>query len=886
MTQLPGTRTRRPMASAWCARLAVCLLLGPAGACAQERSPAPVDLFRTGQYAAAAAAAERQVAADSNNAAAAVLLLRALREVGRVSDAVQIAARLSARPALGSQIALQRGYALKARGSLSDAAVAFAAGGRGPDSLMVRYELALLAHERGDHAGARQQFDRFIDTYNAYRATLTATDLRAVALACRMLGREDPQLFKDALRAFDEANARDTLELDGRVQLAELFLEKFNGADARTALSAVLRVNPGHPRALLAMARLDAFDGRGSGDALVQRSLSVNGSSPEGRAQSAMQLIDVERYADAAAEAERGLTIDSTAPAPLIALAAARLLSGDQAGHQLALSRAHQRLAGSADAEVALADVAARNRLYKEAAAFAAAGVQRDPRSARSLALLGINRMRLGQWTEGGASLQQSFVIDPYDVWVKNTLDLVDTFKDYTELHTARFTIVAEQKDAALLDLFVGPLAEQAYDSLASRYGYRPPTPVRVELFRSHADFSVRTVGLAGLGALGVSFGGVVAMDSPAARKVGEFNWGSTLWHELTHTFTLGATDNRIPRWLSEGLSVYEERRARAGWGSDVSPTLIAAYKAGRLQPVSRLNDGFVRPRYAAEVTLSYALASFVCEMVEREHGVAGIRHVLQSYREGKATPAVFAEVAGVSGDALDQRFDAWFRRRFAAEFAAVSPRASSAGASDAEGGETDVAWEGPLYDAVRDARQAVAAQRFSDAESKLNAATGLFPAWADAGSAYHLLADLYQQRGDTARAIAALSAISDRNESAFEATVRLARLRRATGDARGAVAALARTLYITPFDGAVHDTLAVLAAATGDYAVAIRSRRALLAMAPTDRVEALYQLAATYVAAGDVAAARREVLRALDLAPNYEKAQELLLSLRKPEMR
>ena len=67
--------------------------------------------------------------------------------------------------------------------------------------------------------------------------------------------------------------------------------------------------------------------------------------------------------------------------------------------------------------------------------------------------------------------------------------------------------------------------------------------PIRIEIYRSHEDFSVRTVGLSGLGALGVSFGRVVAMDSPAARRVGEFNWGSTLWHELGHVFTLGATE-------------------------------------------------------------------------------------------------------------------------------------------------------------------------------------------------------------------------------------------------------------------------------------------------------------------------------------------------------
>src|SRR6185503_18134860 len=124
-----------------------------------------------------------------------------------------------------------------------------------------------------------------------------------------------------------------------------------------------------------------------------------------------------------------------------------------------------------------------------------------------------------------------------------------------------------DRKESALLSIYGSALAEEAYDSLAARYGYKPATPVRVEVYNSHADFSVRTVGLAGLGALGVSFGNVVAMDSPSAREGGEFNWGSTLWHELAHVFTLGMTAHRVPRWLSEGLSVVEERRARRTWG-------------------------------------------------------------------------------------------------------------------------------------------------------------------------------------------------------------------------------------------------------------------------------------------------------------------------------
>jgi Tfp pilus assembly protein PilF len=87
--------------------------------------------------------------------------------------------------------------------------------------------------------------------------------------------------------------------------------------------------------------------------------------------------------------------------------------------------------------------------------------------------------------------------------------------------------------------------------------------------------------------------------------------------------------------------------------------------------------------------------------------------------------------------------------------------------------------------------------------------------------------------------------------------------------------------MWINPLDMKIHERLAGLAVRLPDRALVVRERRALVALDPVDRVEALYQLALAYADAGDNAAARREVLRALELAPNFEKAQELLLKLR-----
>ncbi len=858
--------------------LVLIMAAAPLVACAQDADPARLAARATearqgGRYDESMALARQALARDSTNVRTARLLVRTLVDVGRYGDAVEAGEgyRRASGGATGADVLI--GDALRARGQATAAREAYRRALTGGDSLTARLQLATLDLEGGNRDEAMRAFDTFIDVYNAGRARLTADELRAVAVACRYLGRDDPQLFKDALKAYDASIARDSTNLDTRAELGFLFLEKFNGTDARAMFEGVLARNPRHPRALLGMSRVISFEGRGDASSFVRQSLEVNPSDPEARANAALLLIDVERYDEAAAEAIRGLATDTGAALPLIALAAARYLSGDSANFARALDRAHARLPGAADAEVILADVLARNRLYRQATMFAEQGTARDPKAARAFALLGVNQLRIGRIADGKGSLDRAFALDPYDVWVKNTLDLLDTFDGYVEVKTPRFVLVMEKKDAPLLSLYAAPLAEEAFDSLAARYDYRPAAPVRIEFFRSHADFSVRTVGLAGLGALGVCFGPVIAMDSPAARKVGEFNWGSTLWHELGHTFTLGASDNRVPRWFSEGLSVHEERRARASWGSEVTPEFVAAYAGGMLAPPSRMNDGFMRPRFPQEVILSYYQASLVAEWIEREKGVAGIRAMLAAYKRGATTGQALHEVLGIDLAALDAQFDRYVRTRFARELAAVTPE---------RGGAPDVGirWGGPFADAMRAATALAERQQWDAAVRELEKAKVLFPSYAGEDSPYRTLARIHETRGDRAAAVRELKAMTARSDVAYEANLDLATMAASRGDSAAASAALERSLYISPFDAGVHERLAEQAARLRRHALAVRERQAVLALDPSDRVEAMYQLARAHADAGDVASARREVLRTLDLAPNFEKAQALLLTL------
>ncbi len=312
----------------------------------------------------------------------------------------------------------------------------------------------------------------------------------------------------------------------------------------------------------------------------------------------------------------------------LTALAGSHMLAGDTAAFQRTRAQALAINPHYAEMDASLADLAVQTRRYSEAVDRARAAIELDSASWKAWGLLGMNQLRLGDIDEGRANLETAFAGDPYNPWFKNSLDLLDTFSRYKIHSTEHFRLFLNSTEDELLATYLAPIAEEAYDSLSRRYGISPP-PVRAELYPSHADFSVRTLGEAGLGALGVDFGPVLVMDSPSARELGEYNWASVFWHELSHTFHLALSDHRVPRWFSEGLAVHEQRKAREGWGHQPTIPFIQALAQGRLKKVSELNDGFMHPDYPDQVVFSYYEASLVFQVIEQRWGFQVIRQML-----------------------------------------------------------------------------------------------------------------------------------------------------------------------------------------------------------------------------------------------------------------
>jgi cellulose synthase operon protein C len=248
---------------------------------------------------------------------------------------------------------------------------------------------------------------------------------------------------------------------------------------------------------------------------------------------------------------------------------------------------------------------------------------------------------------------------------------------------------------------------------------------------------------------------------------------------------------------------------------------------------------------------------------------------MLNGYKTGATTAQVFQRVLKMTPEAFDAKFDAYMQQRFGKALAVIEPK-------DVRG---DAVTRAPAVDGefTKNLARGIAAfemKNYDEAVPALERAKALFPDYAGAQSPYWFLAQIHKAKGDTRAAAAELTAMTLRNEDHYAANVELAAMLEQLGDSVGAAGALERAMYISPYDAPQHVRLASLYGRLGDRRGAIRERSAVVALNPVDRAEALYQLALAYYQAGESQAARREVLRALEDAPNFEKAQELLLRL------
>ena len=776
-------------------------------------------------------------------------------------------AQLHARPGDAWQLI---GEALAARGhdaaALDAFAQALAAGAARP--LGVRTAQARLLARSGDEDGAQAHWREVLDRWRAGEAA-DARELLAVADAARALGRADPSLKRTALLLYEEAMVLAPQDPAPRVALGDLLLASYNAEEAMPLLQQALELAAEDPHALLGFARALHFERSDTAVDTVRAALAQAPDLVPARVFLARLLLDDGDAHAARVELEAALAVNPRSPQALSLLAGLHDRDGEDDAVKALMDLVLLIAPRESDGFATLAELAADQRRYADAVRFASRAIALDERDWRAHALLGLNRLRLGQSDAARASLETAFRGDPFNVWTKNTLDLLDAMDGYQVIEQGRFRLVARADHAAVLAPLLLPLAEEAFDAHLRRYGVQPPVPVRIEVHPEHDDLSVRTLGVVGIDLLGVSFGPTVVLDAPMANPGGPFNWASVLWHELAHSFQLALSRGRAPRWIAEGMAVFDEHTAREGWGQDVGPGFLRAWLEERLAKASELNASFLRPRRPDDLGNAYLQAGLLVAYIDAHHGSLALTALLEGYRDGGRTQQLLPQVLGVSAAQLDEGFAGYLRERFAPALAALRTPP----------GEADAASAYALL--LRRGLEALEAGDLDGAAPALREAIALVPGHVGAHGPHRALVRLERQRGAREATVAALRALVAVDADDLDAIVELAGELEAAGDARGAAEALSRALLVQPFDPALHQRLAGHLEADGQWAAARTARAAVVALGAADPVQARYRLALAASRAGDAAAARRELLAALESAPLFEDALELLLTVR-----
>ncbi len=498
------------------------------------------------------------------------------------------------------------------------------------------------------------------------------------------------------------------------------------------------------------------------------------------------------------------------------------------------------------------------NRRYEEGIVLYRLALELDPQLQKARAALGLNLMRLGREDEARKQLEQSWNAGYQPTETKNTLMLMDKYKDYDTFRTPTTVLKLGKKESALLRPYFQAELDRAIATYEKKYKYKLPGPVQVEVYPNHPDFEVRTMGMPGLGALGVTFDSVIAMDSPDSRKPGTFHWDSTMWHELSHVFVLNMTKSRVPRWFTEGLAVYEETAASPDWGDRLDPDAIEAIKNKKLLPISDIDRGFIHPTYPAQVIVSYYQAGKICNFIQQKWGYDKLIDMVHDYAALKTTPQVIELEFKMKPEEFDRQFLTWLE---------AQTKRTVDGFDD---------WKKSIKTVAEDAK----AKKWDDVIREGVRIRDLYPDYVDAASVYEFLADAYEAKGDKANEMAELarySRIGGRNPITLK---QLAALQSAAGQKKEAAATLERLNLIYPKDEDLHKRLGALYLDLNNPAAAVREFQALVAMPPIDVAGAHYELARALKLANRTEEAKDEVLSALETAPDFKPAQKLLLEL------
>ena len=661
--------------------------------------------------------------------------------------------------------------------------------------------------------------------------------------------------YQDANNEFRALVAKYPKNPDYRVQWGRMYVEHWQPDVATDLFNEALKIKENHPGALLGLALVAAenFDSRA--EQLARKALEADPKLLEAQELLARLALEDNNNAKAVDEAKKALAIDSNSVQGKAILATIDWLADKKETQWDPHTAKGYETAGH---------FFVLNRRYEEGIAYYRKAIELDPQLYTARSELGINLMRLGEASEAFTQLKTCYDNGFQDYATVNSLKLIDSYKNFVTIPdpTDHAILKMDKKEAPLLKLYFQPEIEKILATYEKKYKMTLTRPVQVEVYPNHEDFAVRTLGMPGLGALGVTFGFVIAMDSPSGRPPGQFHWASTLWHEMSHVFTLTATGHRVPRWFTEGMAVHEETAVNPEWGDRISPEILKAIKDKKLLPVADLDRGFVHPTEPAQVIVSYFQGGKIIDYINDKWGWDTLLAMLHDFGAGAETADVVRKELKIEPEEFDKQFIA------------------SVEAETKKQVDNFEHWRA----GIKGVSEMAKAKNYDGVIKEGTAIRDLYPDYVEAGSVYEFLADAYLEKNNKPAAIDELMRYVKIGGRYPDSIKKLAKLLDDAGRKKEAADVLERLNYIYPLDNQAHEELGTLLLDQNDPKDAIREFQAIAVHNPIDPAQSHFDLARAYNANHQTDQAKDELFTALEAAPGFRPAQKLLLELNAPE--
>jgi tetratricopeptide (TPR) repeat protein len=739
----------------------------------------------------------------------------------------------------------------------------------------------------GNKSLAYQFLDQAVQRYNN-GLVFSSEDVAMVALASWLMDN-----FHDANSLFNEATRANPNNLEAHVLWGDLFLEKYNASDAERSYQEALDINSRYTDALVGIARVIGDE------RALQRALAINPNSIDAMETYGQLLLVNGREEEAEDYFTKVLALNPESLKTLSVLAAQAALEERTDDFATYRDRVYSFSPDNPQFLGDIADTFGNNYLFTEAIQYARAAIAADPEYWQGYTLLGSNLIRLGEEEEGKANLEIGYENDPFNVMTSNMLKVFDTLETYATLESEHFKVHMSQNDADILWPYLAPLLEEGWDTLTTKYNFEPEGPILIEVFDKSEDFAVRSVGLPDIGPLvGICFGKVVTLISPDTLSA---NWQEIVWHEFMHVITLQMTANRMPRWLSEGISVWEEREGRPYWGRRQGLDLVRAAGQDKLLHIAELNSGFSGARNNADLGFAYFQSYLVVDFIAEEYGFEKLVDLVYQYGLIKEDSERFSEVFDASLDQFDSSFRAWIDRRVEEINVYVHTEdVPDEGEGHGHGvKENSSAILAELYNNAslkqhmrarveenpRDFQAHLQLgivlfkeEAFGEAKLSLEEAHNLLPSYTGYPSPALVMSQIYEAEDNQEAQLEWLAILLENLQHDYDSAIILAAAALEQEDYQEAEYYIDRAIQVDPYRIDVHQLKARYAESIEDSALAVTEYEVLAKLDFNDPVESKTDLAEAYLRNGQLDEARQNVLSALEIAPSYRRAQEVLL--------